>query len=159
MKKDTRSIHSFWILFPLIFILFGALVGTSKFGIPIEFLLIIGTAICCIIASYMSSIVITFGYILLYPRFKFSVPLISKFQNLSIIDIIMMGSGTNSNIQLVDSCSTRVRISVHDVNNINIEKFAELEKEDFAYDIVGNQIQIITESKTSAMKKLLEKAL
>ncbi len=107
----------------------------------------------------LSSIVITFGYIILYPRFKFSISLIKESQNLSIIDIIITGSGTNSNIQLVDSCSTRIRISVHDINNINIEKLTELEKQDFTYSIVGNQIQIITGSKTLAMKGLLEKAL
>jgi len=107
----------------------------------------------------LSSILITFIYIILYPKLKFSVPLLNNFNNLSVIDTIILGSGTNSNIQLIDSCSTRVRISVHDINIINIEKLAEIEKEGFVYNIVGNQIQIITGSKTTAMKELLEKTL
>ena len=48
----TYKISTFWKIFPLVFILVGVLIGTVKYGIPIEFLLIIGTLICCIIAYF-----------------------------------------------------------------------------------------------------------
>lgn len=51
----TYKISTFWKIFPLIFILVGVLIGTVHYGISIEFLLIIGTLICCIIA-YLSGL-------------------------------------------------------------------------------------------------------
>lgn len=48
----TYKISTFWKIFPLVFILVGVLIGTVRYGIPIEFLLIIGTLICCIIAYF-----------------------------------------------------------------------------------------------------------
>lgn len=47
--KD-KKINVFWKLFPILFILIGVLVGTVRFNVPIEFILIVGTLICCIIA-------------------------------------------------------------------------------------------------------------
>ena len=48
----SKQISTFWKLFPLIFILVSVLIFTIKYGVPIEFLLTIGTLISCIIAHF-----------------------------------------------------------------------------------------------------------
>ena len=48
----TKKINTFFKLFPLVFILITVLIFTVKYGVPIEFLLTIGTLIACIIAYF-----------------------------------------------------------------------------------------------------------
>ena len=48
----TKKINTFFKLFPLIFILITVLIFTVKYGVPIEFLLTIGTLIACITAYF-----------------------------------------------------------------------------------------------------------
>lgn len=52
MNSKIKNIPTFWKLFPLIFILITVLIFTVKYGVPIEFLLTIGTLIACIIAYF-----------------------------------------------------------------------------------------------------------
>ncbi|TXJ41222.1 Na+/H+ antiporter NhaC [Brachyspira pilosicoli] len=47
---EKKQINTFLKIFPLVFILVGVLIGTVHYGISIEFLLILDTVICCIIA-------------------------------------------------------------------------------------------------------------
>ena len=49
---NIKKINTFWKLFPLLFILITVLIFTVKYGVPIEFLLTIGTLIACIIAYF-----------------------------------------------------------------------------------------------------------
>lgn len=49
---NIKKINTFWKLFPLIFILVTVLIFTVNFGVPIEFLLTIGTLISCTIAYF-----------------------------------------------------------------------------------------------------------
>lgn len=49
---NIKKINTFWKLFPLLFILITVLIFTVKYGVPIEFLLTIGTLIACIIAHF-----------------------------------------------------------------------------------------------------------
>ncbi|WP_304333121.1 Na+/H+ antiporter NhaC [Brachyspira innocens] len=49
---NIKKINTFWKLFPLLFILVSVLIFTVKYGVPIEFLLTIGTLISCVIAYF-----------------------------------------------------------------------------------------------------------
>lgn len=49
---EIKKINTFWKLFPLIFILITVLIFTVNYGVPIEFLLTIGTLISCVIAYF-----------------------------------------------------------------------------------------------------------
>ncbi|OEJ14408.1 Na+/H+ antiporter NhaC [Brachyspira hampsonii] len=48
----TKKINTFWKLFPLLFILVTVLIFTVQYGVPIEFLLTLGTLSACIIAYF-----------------------------------------------------------------------------------------------------------
>lgn len=49
---NIKKINTFWKLFPLSFILVTVLIFTVKYGVPIEFLLTVGTLIACVIAYF-----------------------------------------------------------------------------------------------------------
>ena len=105
------------------------------------------------------SIVVMFSLVFLYPKIKIGITLLNESSALSVINLITQGCGSIENIKVLDSCSTRIRLTLADINSLNLENLSKLEQEGWKYQLVENQLQLITGSKTNSIKGLLEKEI
>lgn len=106
----------------------------------------------------ISSILAMFVFAVFY-KFKFGTPPAKEVSRETIVSYILQACGGEHNIKQVDSCSTRVRITLKNTDKINTIYCEQVEILGYSYHIVGEQLQIITTNQTSAICNLLKQEM
>lgn len=105
------------------------------------------------------SIIIMFVYAMSYPALKFGTIMLNDTSESHLAMLILDSCGTKTNIKYIEHCSTRLRITLNDVTQFNINQLNSLEVQGIVYKFVNDQLQIITGRETEIIKKTLEDML
>ncbi|MGL5722541.1 MAG: Na+/H+ antiporter NhaC [Brevinema sp.] len=103
--------------------------------------------------------IITMFVFAIFPSFKFGTPPMVEASTDDIFAQILSASGGARNIKFLDKCSTRIRITINNQDHISIDCCNKLQEWGYSYEVVGDQLQIITMSHTPSLFESLQQAI